>query len=116
MTSDSAGRRRRRTPLRLIAPSRAAGGDVPDFRLMVEESLSILILMDAEGRIEYTNRLFAEVTGYAPSEVAGRRIHELGDVTPEQAAEIWAAVDGARPWRGDGRAWWAQLAGDSSVA
>jgi PAS domain S-box-containing protein len=72
-----------------------------DFQLIVEQSPSLVLVTDSGGRVEYVNPRFCEVTGYAASEVVGRQIHELGELSPEQAGEIWATVSSGRTWRGD---------------
>ncbi len=88
--------------LRLVpSSSDESSAPVIDFELIVEESLSLVVFMDAEGVVLYVNRRFCEVTGYTPEEVVGRRIHELGELPPEQAAEIWSTVSAGEPWRGE---------------
>jgi PAS domain S-box-containing protein len=72
-----------------------------DFKLIVEQSLSLVVLTDANGVVEYVNSKFCAVTGYSPDEVIGKRIHEFGDLEPAQAVEIWQTVSSGQPWRGE---------------
>ena len=82
-----------------------------DFQLIVEQSPSLVLVTDSGGRVEYVNPRFCEVTGYAASEVVGKQIHELGELSPEQAGEIWATVSTGRTWRGEFQA--AKKSGES---
>jgi PAS domain S-box-containing protein len=101
MTSDPT--RPPTNPLRLVLSPRQRDGSAPyvDFELIVEQNLSLVVFMDAEGIIEYVNPRFCEITGYSAQEVLGKRIHELGELPVEQAAEIWSTVSRGEPWRGE---------------
>jgi PAS domain S-box-containing protein len=101
--------------LRLIRSADDGDNAAPtiDFQLIVEQSLNLVVFMDADGAIEYVNPRFCDLTGYSAAEVTGRRIHELGELPQEQAAEIWMTVSRGEPWRGefqarnkDGDAYW----------
>jgi PAS domain S-box-containing protein len=98
----STGPARQTADLRIVRGDGNDPSHAPiDFQLIVEQSLSLVVLTDAEGVVQYVNPRFCEVTGYASSEVIGRRIHELGELPPEQAADIWMTVSSGRPWRGE---------------
>ncbi len=82
----------------------------------VEQSPSPVIVTDAEGRIEYVNPAFSELTGYAPEEVAGRssRMLRAPDAPAETYAELWQAISRGEVWRGElrnrkknGESYWA---------
>jgi len=72
-----------------------------DFQLIVEQSFNLVVVTDGSGRVQYVNPRFCEVTGYVADEVVGTQIHELGELSAEQSAEIWATVSSGRTWRGE---------------
>ncbi|HWC31324.1 MAG TPA: PAS domain S-box protein, partial [Dehalococcoidia bacterium] len=96
---------RKTAPLRIVhAAENYRPSSSIDFELLVEQSLSLVVLTDSDGVVEYVNPRFCEVTGYRSTEVIGRRVHELGELDPAQAADIWRTVSSGRPWRGEFRA------------
>ena len=75
--------------------------DLRTFQHAVEQSLSIVVLTDANGRIQYVNPKFTEVTGYARDETIGRRIEDLGALPPEEQARLWETVLAGGHWQGE---------------
>ena len=69
----------------------------------VEQSPAIIVITDLDGRIQYVNPKFTEVTGYSADEVAGEnpRILNSGETPPEVYTEIWAAILSGGEWRGE---------------
>ncbi len=69
----------------------------------VEQSPASVMITDPQGKIEYVNPKFEELTGYSLHEVQGRRPGFLqSDVSdPEERAEIWRAVRQGQEWRGE---------------
>ncbi len=74
-----------------------------------------VVVTDPDGRIEYVNACFSEVTGYSREEVLGRdpRFLEATPLPAEFYAEIEATIRSGAPWRGqfenrhkDGRLVW----------
>lgn len=83
----------------------------------VEQSPATIVITDTKGQIEYVNRRFEELTGYAKTDVAGAtpRFLQSGETTPDQYATIRAQLDQGREWRGvfrnrrkDGTSYWAE--------
>jgi len=68
-----------------------------------EQSPVSILMTDADGRIEYVNAKFAEVTGYAKDEVLGRnpRILKSGQMSDEIYAKMWATLRAGSTWRGE---------------
>ncbi len=68
----------------------------------VEQSPAIVVITDAEGRIEYVNARFVEVTGFSPAEAIGQnpRILSAGIAPPEFYREMWDTIQAGRDWRG----------------
>ncbi|MBM3791442.1 MAG: PAS domain S-box protein, partial [Acidobacteria bacterium] len=69
----------------------------------VEQSPSSVVITDAEGRIEYVNPKFTEITGYSNEEVLGQnpRILKSGEMTQEQYRALWETITGGEEWRGE---------------
>jgi PAS domain S-box-containing protein len=69
----------------------------------VEHSPAIVVITDREGRIEYTNRKFTEVTGYSFEEVVGAnpRLLKSGETSETDYRELWEALSHGGEWRGE---------------
>jgi two-component system, cell cycle sensor histidine kinase and response regulator CckA len=69
----------------------------------VEQSPVSVVITDTEGRIEYVNRKFTEVTGYTLEEVLGKnpRILKSGDLPVEEYQRLWAAISTGGTWSGE---------------
>ena len=83
---------RRRTEEQLVKLSRA-----------VEQSANLVIIADTQGRIEYVNPNFTQVTGYTPDEVIGQnpRILKSEKTSPEEFRRLWETITSGREWRGE---------------
>ncbi|MEX2391102.1 MAG: PAS domain-containing protein [Dehalococcoidia bacterium] len=67
---------------------------------VLEHSLAVVIVTDANGVIEYVNPRFAEVTGYTTAEAIGHHVTTISrDPAADEAA--WLALDRGEPWRGE---------------
>lgn len=69
----------------------------------VEQSPACVVITDVEGRIEYVNPKFTELTGYAPEEVYGQnpRILKSGHTPPEQYRQLWETILAGGQWSGE---------------
>jgi two-component system, NtrC family, sensor kinase len=69
----------------------------------VEQSANLVIIADTQGRIEYVNPQFTQVTGYTPDEVIGQnpRILKSGKTSPEEYRRLWETITSGREWRGE---------------
>lgn len=70
----------------------------------VEQSPGIVIITDLDGKIEYVNPRFTEVTGYTPEEVLGQnpRILKEDIIAPDDIyRQLWETVTQGREWRGE---------------
>ena len=78
-------------------------GRLQKLSLAVEQSPSIVMVTDSEGRIEYVNPKFTEVTGYALDEVAGRTPGFLnsGKIPPEEFKKLWQVIKEGKEWQGE---------------
>lgn len=84
----------------------------------IEQNTAAVVITDREGRIEYVNPRFTEITGYGVEETLGQnpRILRSGVTPSDVYAQLWATILGGRVWRGelqnrkkDGELYWATL-------
>mgnify|MGYP005853351839 CR=1 FL=1 len=73
------------------------------FSLAIEHGPASVIITDAEGRIEYVNPKFVEITGYAPEEVIGRNPGFLksGEMPRQVYDEMRRNLRAGREWHGE---------------
>lgn len=69
----------------------------------VEQSPAATVITDTNGRIEYVNPRFSEITGYAPEELIGKTptLIKSGLTPPEVYEDLWRTILSGREWRGD---------------
>jgi PAS domain S-box-containing protein len=70
---------------------------------MVEQSPACIVMTDTEGRIEYVNPKFTQISGYTFAEVKGQnpRILSSGKKTQDEYRELWETISSGRQWRGE---------------
>lgn len=71
--------------------------------LAVDQSPASILITDRDGRIEYVNEKFTEITGYSAEEALGRttRILQSGNTPPEVYESLWENVRAGKPWEGE---------------
>ncbi|OGR64180.1 MAG: hypothetical protein A2X31_12990 [Elusimicrobia bacterium GWB2_63_22] len=86
-----------------ITARRQAEEKLKLFLIAAEQSPASLVITDTQGRIEYVNPKFCEITGYAAEEVLGKnpRILKSGQTPPGTYRELWATVLAGGTWRGE---------------
>jgi len=69
----------------------------------VEQSFHSVVITDAEARIEYVNRAFCEISGYAAEETLGQnpRMLQSGLTSAATYAEMWGALLQGDVWQGE---------------
>jgi diguanylate cyclase (GGDEF)-like protein/PAS domain S-box-containing protein len=69
----------------------------------VEQSASVVLIVDARNIIKYVNSKFTEVTGYLPDEVIGRdsQCLQSRETLVEHGKEMQNALENGREWRGE---------------
>jgi PAS domain S-box-containing protein len=62
----------------------------------------MVLITDRDGRIEYVNARFCDVTGYALAEVLGQnpRFLKSGETPPEGYRAMWAQLEAGEAWEG----------------
>ena len=70
---------------------------------VVDQNPAIVIITDAEGRIEYVNPKFEEISGYTADEVLGRtpRILKSGLVSDQIYDDMWRTLKAGKEWQGE---------------
>lgn len=66
-------------------------------------SANVVILTDADGRLQWANHAFEEATGYSVEEATGHDSHLIkSDIhPPEFYASMWSVLRGGAVWTGD---------------
>ncbi|WP_052761167.1 EAL domain-containing protein [Sedimenticola thiotaurini] len=69
----------------------------------VEQSVSSLVITDAEGVTEYVNHRFELTTGYRQDEIIGRKFNKTrsGQIPPELYQEMWNTIRSGNIWEGE---------------
>ena len=69
----------------------------------IEQAPLCVAITDLDGRIEYVNPKFSEVTGYGAAEAAGQnpRLLKSGLTPPGVYVEMWATLARGQVWRGE---------------
>jgi two-component system, NtrC family, sensor kinase len=73
------------------------------FSQAVEQSASSIVITGADGTIEFVNRKFSEVTGYAAQEAIGQKpsLLKSGKQPQELYRELWETVSAGHEWQGE---------------
>lgn len=69
----------------------------------LEQSPYPVLITDTHGAIQYVNRAFTQVSGYAAAEVIGAnpRLFQSGQTPPETYAGLWQTLERGQPWEGE---------------
>ncbi len=77
--------------------------EIKKLSLIIEQSPSLVILTDNNGKILYVNKKFTDVTGYFLKEVKGKtpRILKSGNTSDETYKSLWKTVLSGKVWKGN---------------
>ncbi len=69
----------------------------------IEQSPVSVLITDYEGKVEYVNPRFIELTGYSKEEVLGKnpRMLQSGVMSEEEYREMWETILSGKEWRGE---------------
>ncbi|MCF6147364.1 MAG: diguanylate cyclase [Candidatus Kuenenia sp.] len=69
----------------------------------VEQSACAVIITDVKGTIEYVNKKFSQLTGYAKEEAMGQnpRILKSGEMPQEEYKNLWDTITSGKDWNGE---------------
>lgn len=86
-----------------ITEKRRAEESIRTLSLAIDQSPSSVVITDPEGRIEYVNAKFAEITGYSLEEALGQnpRMLKSGETPAEAYKELWETITAGGEWRGE---------------
>jgi PAS domain S-box-containing protein len=73
------------------------------FELVVEQSPSAIVVCNLDGRVEYINSKYTEITGYSPTEMIGSTIDFLGtyEQSQTQYLEMRKSILAGNVWKGE---------------
>ncbi|MTJ84258.1 MAG: EAL domain-containing protein [Telmatospirillum sp.] len=69
----------------------------------VEQAPVTVMVTDTDGRIEYVNRAFSEVSGYGVAEAIGQtpRLLNSGLMSPKVFRDLWKSITAGSNWQGE---------------
>ncbi|MFZ2853726.1 MAG: EAL domain-containing protein [Rhodocyclaceae bacterium] len=78
-------------------------GELSKLSHVIEQSPIAVVVTDLQGRIEYCNLRFCEVSGYTRDELIGCKLSILkSGLTPESVyADLWSTICSGKEWRGE---------------
>ncbi len=73
------------------------------FSVAVEQSPACIVITDRQGKMEYVNPRFLELTGYSAAEALGQNpsILKSGFTPAAEYEALWATITSGRTWRGE---------------
>ena len=86
-----------------ITKRKLAEINIKKLSIGMEQSPAITLITDVDGKIEYANPKFTEVTGYTFDEIKGKTMRILsasGDLSDEYE-DLWETLLDKRDWRGE---------------
>ena len=86
-----------------INPRKQAEESLRKLSLAVEQSPASILITDVDGKIEYVNEAFVQVTGYSRDELIGRnpRILRSGKTPKETYEDMWSTLIRGETWKGE---------------
>lgn len=89
--------------MRDVTVRKKAEKEIRKLSTAVEQSPSVIIITDLEGKIEYVNPKFSELTGYTSKAVIGKnpRILKSGEQSTATYKKMWDAISSGKEWRGE---------------
>lgn len=70
---------------------------------VVRQTPSLVVITNAEGKIEWVNNAFERVTGYTAAEAVGRNPNMLqsGETSPHAYRDLWRTLAEGKVWHGE---------------
>lgn len=84
-----------------ITQRKKAEEQVKKLSQAVEQSPSIVMITDLDGKIEYVNPKFTEITGYSIDEVIGKTPAFLNFDPDRNDEDIWKTIESNNIWKGE---------------
>ncbi|MCX6306804.1 MAG: PAS domain S-box protein [Bacteroidetes bacterium] len=89
--------------IKKIAEKDLADEQIRKLSTAVEQSANTIMITDPNGRIEYVNQRFTELTGYLPIEAIGQnpRILKSGFQDDAFYKNLWKTISSGNEWKGE---------------
>jgi two-component system, chemotaxis family, CheB/CheR fusion protein len=86
-----------------ITELKGANEELLKLSYAIEQSPSIITIADIDGKVEYVNPMFTEVTELSSTDVIGKHIKELNfwEGSAVRFIDIWEIVTSGREWKGE---------------
>lgn len=86
-----------------ITERKRVESELRQFQRAVEQCPVSILITDTEGRIQYVNPKFTEITGYSREEVVGRNpsLLQSGRTAKATYEQLWAALARGEVWSGE---------------
>ena len=86
-----------------ITARKNAEEEMHKLRMVVEQSPSSIVITDFDGRIEYVNPAFEQITGYSYAEAVGQnpRVLKSGHTPKSAFKQLWKTITAGKIWRGE---------------
>ena len=86
-----------------ITQSRAAEEELRKLSAAIEQSPVAIVITDLQGRIEFVNPRFTEITGYSAAEALGQnpRILKSGRTPEQDYRKLWETIRAGNIWQGE---------------
>ena len=91
--------------IRDVTESRKMETELRKLSTAVEQSPTMIVIVDINGKIEYANPIFSNTTGYAFEEVRGEtpRVLKSGVLPDKTYEDLWKTISSGNIWRGEFR-------------
>jgi len=86
-----------------ISETMLAREEISKLSMAVEQSPSIIVITDTQGKLVYANPKFTELTGYKQKELIGKKSNILksGSQSDEIYKELWETITTGNTWKGE---------------
>lgn len=86
-----------------ITEQKKAEQEINKLLTAVEQSPALTVITDTQGNVEYINKTFSEVTGYAFNEIVGKNMNVLqsGNTPKETYPDLWDTINSGKIWKGE---------------
>ncbi|MBI5021968.1 MAG: PAS domain S-box protein [Ignavibacteriales bacterium] len=80
-----------------------AESELNKLKQAIEQSPASVIITDLEGKIQYVNTKFTQLTGYTSAEVIGKnpRILKSDEKPSEDYKQLWDTITSGKEWKGE---------------
>ncbi|MEW6708501.1 MAG: PAS domain S-box protein [Candidatus Riflebacteria bacterium] len=86
-----------------ITDRKAAEESIEKLSQAIEQSPISIVISDVQGKVEFVNKHFTELTGYTAEEIIGRKLSILksGQNPPEVYKQLWETITSGEIWQGE---------------